>query len=209
MLVRLRILLSLVLLFASLSIANDKKKNMLPISVLRARTVLVVVDPNAGMSTADPLANRTAKEDVEKAIMKWGRLTPVMEPQTADLIITIRKGHGRIVEPTIGSGRGNDPSVVLQPNDGGIRIGGKKGPTPDLTNPPPGGPQDTRPQPGAEIGSSDDMFVVYQGGVEHPLDSSPIWRYVSKDALRSPGVPAVAEFRKLIEQAEKQQKGKP
>jgi hypothetical protein len=49
-----------------------------------------------------PLASKTAQEDVEKALTKWGWLAPVMETQTADLVITVRKGSGRIVEPTIG-----------------------------------------------------------------------------------------------------------
>src|SRR5258708_7915837 len=79
MIVRMRALLLLVLLFASLAIAGDKKKNLLPAYVLRARTVLVLIDPDAGISATSPLANKTAQEDVEKAIMKWGRLTPVMD----------------------------------------------------------------------------------------------------------------------------------
>jgi hypothetical protein len=37
------------------------------------------------------------------------------------------------------------------------------------------------------------------------LESPPAWRYVNKGALKSPNVPAVAEFRKAIEEAEKQQ----
>jgi len=32
---------------------------------------------------------------------------------------------------------------------------------------------------------------------------------MAKSALRSPNVPAVAEFRKAVEEAEKQQKSKP
>jgi len=31
-----------------------------------------------------------------------------------------------------------------------------------------------------------------------------VWRYVGKDGLRSPGVPAVDEFRKAVVEAEKQ-----
>ena len=53
------------------------------------------------------------------------------------------------------------------------------------------------------------MFTVYEGRLDGPLDRAPAWRYVNKDALRSPNVPAVAEFRKIIEEAEKQQKRKP
>jgi hypothetical protein len=206
MLVRMGVLLSLILLIASLTFANDKKKNLLPAYVLWARTVLVVMDPDSGITVTDPLANKTAREDVEKAIMKWGRFTLVLDGQTADLVIAVRKGHGKVVQPTIGGGPVNDRPVILQPRDGGIRVGGQKGHPPDGTQ---GAPQDTAPRPGAEVGPSEDMFVVYQGGVERSLDSTPVWRYIAKDALHSPNVPAVAEFRKIIEEAEKQQKGKP
>jgi hypothetical protein len=60
-----------------------------------------------------------------------------------------------------------------------------------------------------EVGSADDTFVVYEGHGDAPLQRAPAWRYIAKDALRSPNVPAVAEFRKLIEQEEKKQKTKP
>lgn len=45
---------------------------------------------------------------------------------------------------------------------------------------------------------------MYRGKVEYPLDSAPVWRYVAKDALSSPSVPAVAQFQKVIEQTEKE-----
>jgi hypothetical protein len=77
-----------------------------------------------------------------------------------------------------------------------------------LTNPGLG-PQDTTPHPSAEIGPSGDTFEVYRGRVEYPLDNAPVWRYLAKDALRSPDVPAVEAFRKLIEEAEKQQQKGP
>jgi hypothetical protein len=60
-----------------------------------------------------------------------------------------------------------------------------------------------------EAGPPDDMLVVYDGSISLPLDRPPVWRYTAKNALRSPDVPAVAEFRKIIEAAEKQQKTKP
>ena len=57
--------------------------------------------------------------------------------------------------------------------------------------------------PRTEIGGSEDWFTVYEGGVSNPLDSSPAWRYVAKDGLRPHTVPAVAEFRKALAEAEK------
>jgi hypothetical protein len=205
MIVRMRVLL-IVLLSTSLAIAGNKKKPLLPAYVLKARTVAVLIDPNAGTSATSPLANKTAQEDVEKALMKWGRFTPVMDTQTADLVITVRKGSGKIVQPTIGGLPTNDRPVVVQPTDSGIRLGGQKGRPPDSTQP---APQDTSPHPQTEIGPSEDMFVVYEGHVDGPLDRAPAWRYMTRDALHSPNVPAVEEFRKAIEEAEKQQKSKP
>jgi hypothetical protein len=206
MFVRMRVLLLLVLVFTSLAIAGDKKKNLLPAYVLRARTVLVLIDPEAGISATSPLANNTAQEDVEKALMKWGRLSPVLDTQTADLVITVRKGAGKIVQPTIGGVPTNDRPVIVQPTDSGIRIGVQQGRSTDATQT---APQDTKPYPKTEVGPSEDIFVVYEGHVDGPLDRAPGWRYTTKDALHSPNVPAVAEFRKIIEEAEKQRKAKP
>ena len=206
MIVRMRVLL-IVLLSTSLAIAGNKKKPLLPAYVLKARTVAVLIDPNAGTSATSPLANKTAQEDVEKALMKWGRFTPVMDTQTADLVITVRKGSGKIVQPTIGGLPTNDRPVVVQPTDSGIRLGGQKGRPPDSTQP---APQDTNPHPQTEIGPSEDMFVVYEGHARGAFNQqSPAWRYLAKNALRSPEVRAVAEFRKLIDEAEKQNKSKP
>ncbi len=79
---------SLTLLYCSLfALAKDKKKAPLPEDVLRAHTVLVIVDPSAGVDLQDPNANRLARTDVEQALMKWGRLMPVQEGFTADLIL--------------------------------------------------------------------------------------------------------------------------
>ena len=205
MLVRMR-LAALALVFASaLTVAGDDKKPVLPAYVLRAETIFVLIDPDAGTSPASPQANQKARDDVEKAIMKWGRFRLVMEPGGADLIVVVRKGSGKVVQPTIGGLPTNDRSVIVQPTDGGIRLGGQKGRPPGSTDP---SPQDTHPTPQIEAGMADDMFVVYQGGAGNPLDGPAAWRYMNKDALKSPSVPAVAEFRKAIEEAEKQQQQK-
>jgi hypothetical protein len=206
MVVRMRVMILVVLAFSSLAIAGDKKKILLPAYVLKARTVLVLIDPTAGTSMTAPMANKTAQEDVEKALMKWGRFTLVLDTQTADLVITIRKGSGKIVQPTIGGLPTNDRPVIFQPKDGGVRIGGQQGHPIDA---PQTSPQDTTPHPQMEAGPAEDMFVVYEGHVDGAMDRAPAWHYENKDALRSPDVPAVAEFRKIIEAAEKQQKGKP
>ena len=69
-----RVIVFALLLACGLAAAGkNKKKVLLPDDVLEASTVLVVVDPDAGMSLDAPNANRTAQEDVERALMNWGR----------------------------------------------------------------------------------------------------------------------------------------
>jgi hypothetical protein len=201
--IRMRLLLSLVFLFVGFATANTKKKDVLPAEVLNAQTVVVLVDPDAGMSTSAPLANRTAQEDVEKALAKWGWLKPVLIGNTADLVITVRKGNGKIVQPTVSGEPTNDRPVVIVPSDSGIHIGVQQGRPPDSTQPPPG---ETSPRLGGEVGATEDTFLVYAGGSGTTrLERAPVWRYVSKNALHSPDVPVVAEFRKAVEAALKQQ----
>ena len=67
-----RLALSLSLLFCVLAAAKDKKKIVLPVDVLQARTVLVVIDPDAGTAVDAPMANRTARDAVENALMELG-----------------------------------------------------------------------------------------------------------------------------------------
>jgi hypothetical protein len=121
-------------------------------------------------------------------------------------VITVRKGSGRRVQPTIGGEPTNDRPVIVQQTDSGIRIGAQQGRPPDARQ---GAPQDTKPHAQMEAGPPDDIFVVYAGSQGLYPDGPPVWHYTAKDALRSPDVPAVAEFRKIIEAAEKQQKSKP
>ena len=196
------ILLLLVILSTSLIAANEKKKIVLPAVVLKAQSMAVLIDPDAGISPSAPLENKTAQEDVEKALAKWGRFRAVMSSMNPDLVIVIRKGNGKMVQPTIGGTSPNNRPVILQPNDNGIRIGGQKGQSPDGTQ---SDPQSSSSQPQVGIGASEDSFVVYDGTASDPMDRAPLWRYVAKNGLHSPEVPAVDEFRKLIEEAEKQQ----
>jgi hypothetical protein len=198
---------SVLLLFCLVGAAKDKKKGLLPADVLEARTVLVMIDPAAGIAIEDPNANRMARENVEKALMRWGRYSLVTEPSTADLIMTVRKGSGKIARPTIGGVPQNNDIGVLQPTDSGGRIGARQG------NPGnPGGPMNPQstspgPRPQVEAGEDDDMFVVYRNNKENPsgspLEAPSVWRYSAIDALESPDVPAVDRFRDLVSKSEK------
>jgi hypothetical protein len=198
---------SLILLATLLAVpanAKDKKKPTLPEYVLRATTVLVVIHPDSGEPLEQPMANSTARENVEKALLAWGRLRLVLDGQEPDLVIAVRIGSDKMVQPTIKGGPIDNRPGVAQSADGSIRIGGQQGTPPPLNDPGMGGPQNG-PRVSNEVGPSEDLFEVYRGGVRDPLDAPPLWRYIAKDCLRAPKVSAVEEFRKAIAEAEKPQ----
>lgn len=191
--------LSALFLCCMAAAAKDKKKLQLPVDVLQAHTAWVIVDPGAGVDVTDPNANRIARADVENALAKWGRLMPVTDPSQADLIIVIRKGNGKLVQPTIGGTPINaPPPVIAQRTDTGVTASGRAGPPLETSD----------PHPEMEVSTPDDTFAVYRGDPNHiteqnPLNSPPVWRYTRKDALEPPGVPAVDAFRKAINDSEK------
>jgi hypothetical protein len=202
--------LTLALVIASLPaavFAKDKHKQELPDIVLQAHTVFVTVDTDAADSARNPGENQQAVRAVEQALMRWGRFSFATDARTADLVISVQKGHSGSVNPTMGRG-GNTPPVVMNPGQGGVMIGGHQGTPPPLTD-PSGMPQDTGPRPGAQIGQSQDTLKVYQGGGDYPLDGAPIWRYAGDGALSEPAVNAVTQFRKAIERSEQAKSKKP
>jgi hypothetical protein len=199
----------ILLLLPNPALSKDKTKPIMPHYVLSAHSVSVIVDPDAGESVSDPRANQVAQKDVETALLKWGRFEPLIGTQNADLIIVIRKGHGKLVDQTIPDPRQNNRAGVINPTDDGISIGAQHGRQPNLSNPPVNqNPAATSPSR-TEIGSGDDSFTVYEGKVENPLDGVPTWRHVAKDCLHSHNVPAVDEFRKALAEAEKAAAKKP
>jgi hypothetical protein len=184
-----------VCLLATLGFAKDKKKAILPTYVLRAQTVAVIIDPDAGFTVEDPQANRVAQRDVETALLNWGRYNPILQTNDADLIVVVRKGNGRMVNDTIHDPRQNNRPGSVIAADNGASINGQHGTS--QNQPDPG----VTPQ--MEIGQSEDSFLVYEGGGDRPLDRAPVWRYVAKDGLLTPAVPAVDAFRKAVADAEK------
>jgi hypothetical protein len=205
--VRLSFLLPLLVLLATQALAKDKNKSTLPEYVLRAQTVLVVIDPDAGEPLDHPNANATARDNVEKALMDWGRFKLALDGRESDLIMVVRTGNGKAVQPTIRGGPIDQRPGIGQSTDSSIRIGGQHGQPPPLTD-PSSDPQNQGPHVSNEVDSSEDSFAVYRGGIANPLDSSPVWRYNAKDGLQAPKVAAVEEFRKALAQAEKPQPSK-
>jgi hypothetical protein len=192
-----------VVLFLTVSpgFAKDKKKATLPPYVLTAQTVTVVVDPEAGISVDNPLANQTAQRDVETAILRWGRLNPILSTQSADLIIVVRKGNGHLVDQTMPDPRQNNRPGSITQTDDSMTIGAQHGHQPSLSSGPSAVPTGAPSQ--TEVGTVYDSFIVYEGHVDNPLNNPPAWRYVANDALHSHDVPAVEQFRKAIAEAEK------
>ena len=194
-------LAALVVICAVSVTANKKNKSVLPDVVLKAQTVCVLIQPNARELMSDPNANLKTQQEVEKALMKWGRLRLVSDVQTADLVIAVQKGTGKAADATVGGGPVDDRPVIVEGTDGAIRVGGHQGTPPPSTQYP--GAETGRPSEGTQIGGSDDRLAVYLGAAEYPLDRAPIWNYSGKDALKAPDVKAVEEFRKAIAEAEK------
>jgi len=194
-------LLAMAVLLVSSASAKDKKPT-LPEYVLRAQTARVVIDPNAGEPLDQPRVNEIARDDVEKALLEWGRYRLVMDGEESDLVIVIRTGDGRAGRPTMKGGPIDQRVGVGQSTDSSVRIGGQQGQPP--MGDPSAGPQNRAPHVSDEIGPSEDMFAVYRGGAADPLDTPPVWRYAAKDCLRPrPNVPAVEQFRKAVADAEK------
>lgn len=205
--------LTAIVLICALASAKDKKKALLPADVLNAKTVLVMVDPTAGVDAEDPNANRLARVDVEQALDKWGRFRLVQDGYTADLVIMVRKGNGKMVESTIGGTPINGiPPISVGSDPTSTRASGRLG-NPGIGNDPSNaGNQSDAPHPQVEVGSSQDIFVVYRGTADpnsSPLDTPAVWRYSAKNALASPSVPAVEAFRKLVAESEKQLASQP
>lgn len=198
--IRMSIILTSLFLLSLFAFAKSKKKQTLPDIVLNAHTVYVAIEPGTGEPVTDPNANRMALENVEKAISTWGRLQLTMEAETADLVITVRKGHAS--GPSIQNSPTDNRPVIIQSNDGDIRIGRQQGRPPGTAG--PGIPEDQGPHMSDGTGSADDSFAVHLGGAADSLNSAPIWQYMDKNALNAPQVIAVEKFRKAIEESEKQ-----
>ena len=179
---------------------------LMPPYVLGAQTVAVIIDTEAGVSLRDPNANQTARKDVETALQNWRRYQLVMDQHGADLIILIRKGSKGPADVAIADPRQNRRGGMVEPLDDGISVGVQRGPstpTSRTTRRVPQGAEDTRPV--AQAGTPGDVFQVFNGKMDDPLNGVPGWQYVKKDGLHSHNVPAVAAFRKAVADAEKAQ----
>ena len=135
--------------------------------------------------------------------MKWGKFRLALDRNTADIVISVERGSGRVVSPTISGGPIDSRPVMVDSSDGKIRVGGQKGHPPDTTSTSDPSAQDSRVQTGTQVGRSEDVLRLFIGGVSYPLDFVPVWTYSGKDALKAPEVAAVAELKKVFEESQK------
>jgi hypothetical protein len=197
-------LVALTLCFSSsYAFSKKKEKPVVPELLLRAQTVVVLIQPDSGEPMNDPTANRKAREDVEKAFMSWGRYRLVQEAASADIVVTVKKGSDSVATPTLSGGPVDQRPVTLETTDNQIRIGGQQGRPPDMSQTPDQAAPNGRAHPGVEAGSANDSFMVYQGGDIYTPYSVSLWSYNVKNGLKPPDVKAVQEFRKVITDAEK------
>jgi hypothetical protein len=198
--------MALVMLSGGMAGAKKKEKAYLPDYVWKAQRVLVVILPDSGEPVDAPNTNRKTQEEVEKAFMKWGRYQLVQDASQADLVVGVRKGTGKIANQTISGGPVDSRPTTIETTDNQIRIGGQQGHPTDVTQEgtPTGmnGPSD-KAHTGMQVGAEDDVFKVFKGGLPYPVDNAPVWNYVSKDGLKPPGMTAVEQFRKAVEESEK------
>ena len=204
---RLFAIASPLLLFAAAVAQQNSISQLYVTDVLRARLIAVVPYSQA-RSVDDSQENERARIDTKQALVKWGKYQVTDDPTFADLIIVVRKGRSR--STTVNTG--NPSGVILYPNDGGITIGGHRGQTPPVSQPPSTGQR--HPGVGQEVGSADDHLEVYLGdnariddasrdNTQYPLDQPPIWSYTGPGALTSPKMEAVTKFRQAVEAAQK------
>jgi hypothetical protein len=180
---------------------KKKEKQLLPDVVLKAQTVFVTIQPGANEPASDMTANQKTVGDVEEALMKWGRFRLALNAETADIVIAVMKGSGKAATPTVSGGPVDSRPVIWDKTDNQIRIGGQQGrPDATQTNDPNA---DGRAHPGMQFGGEDDLFKVYLGGIQYRPDASPVWSYMGHDALKTPSVLAVEQFRKAVEESEK------
>jgi len=197
--VRVLALFAGIVVLASCVVAKKKEKQVLPDAVLRAQTVFVVIQPDAKEPLTEPNANLKAQKAVEEALMKWGKLRLALDSTTADIVISVAKGTGKAMSPTISGGPVDSRPVDVEGGASQIRIMGQKG-HPDTTSRNPNAPAQT----GTQAGGSEDVLRLFIGGAaEYPLDYAPVWMYSRKDAFNGPEVAAVAELKKAFEESEK------
>jgi hypothetical protein len=168
--------------------AFAKNKKLLPDEVLHAKTIMIMILPAPG-TPVDEKDIQATQDGVRNAFAKWGRFASA-DGGTPDLLIVCRKGHAEAPTPNL------PPPERIHPTTGRT--------IPDSDAPGMRGPDLERQPAMAKLLVEDDVFEVYPGGVDRPLEKAPLWLYKGKGVLQGSKVAAVERFRKAIEESERQ-----
>src|SRR6516164_1486719 len=144
-------------LLANCVVAKKKEKQVLPDAVLRAKTVFVVIQPDAKEPLTEPNANLKAQKAVEEALMKWGKFRLALDTATADIVISVQKGTGKPMSPTISGGPVDSRPVDVEGDASQIRIMGQKG-HPDTTTSISANDPNAPVHTGTQTGGSEDVL---------------------------------------------------
>ena len=106
---------------SSPSCCENQEKQVLPDYVLKVQTVAVAIQPYAGEPLTNPTANRTAEDNVERALTQWGRFRLVSDAQFADLVIAVRTGHAG--GQTVNNSPTDNRPLIIQQGGGNTRVG--------------------------------------------------------------------------------------
>jgi hypothetical protein len=159
------------------------------------------------MGAATSQENERARLEVQTALQNWGKYQVTADTDIADLIVVVRKGHAQAATS------GGAGPVVFDPTNSGANIGIHHGQNQPLSR-TQSSQIGSQPGLGAEAGSPDDLLEIYRGrqplpgdgsrnATQYPLDEPPIWSYTGENALQSPKLEAVVQFRKAVEAAER------
>ena len=143
--------------------------------VVNLKTVAIVTYPNEDRFAPVAYEDVRVMDAVETKVRSWKKFLVVANPQGADFVIAVRPGH-----------------LV------GARIGGSGGSGPD---------GEPRIKMGTDLGPDGDMLAVYrpadvkQNG--NFFDGPALWRDMSAHGLALPGLPAVENLKRDLDEAEK------
>lgn len=168
---------------------KNKKKSEIPQSVVVAQFVYVTSFHGDRFDRRTTYEDRQAITNVEEAVQKWGRYRIALRPDEADIMLVVRPGEMAASHMGVG----------IPIDVGGTRIGTTPSGTPTSTGPNIGAGGDISNAP-------DDMLLVSLRAVEPANEASFVWRRSQHNGLfgRNPGL--LQEFRKQVEEAEKQAK---
>jgi hypothetical protein len=173
--------------------AQKKKKSDMPQVVAAAQFVYVTSFHGDAYARTATSEDRAAIATVENMLRGWGKYRIAYRPDQADIMLVVRPGAWG--NARVGVDIGNPPIAIG-------RSGGRVDPR--------GGSIGTASVGGGDVSNTpeDSLFVSIQP--QEPADAAPfVWRRSSKNGLQGKKPELLEEFRKAVDEAEKQATSKP